>query len=78
MTQELFRPCFIKNGKTECFNSCFTLKKTDNILFEKQKLDNEIKTIITPCNSYLPEFIDKIRCEYQAQKYLKKNYPIKT
>ena len=30
------------------------------------------KTIIMPCNSFLPEFIDKIKSEYQAQKIYEK------
>ena len=85
MSEKLYRPCWVKNGKTECFYSCFTIERTDKILLEKRKAeyelnmlnkkaDYELKTMVMPCSSFLPEFIDKIRSEYQAQKTYEKFY----
>ena len=64
----LYRLCWVKNGKAECLKSCFTIKRADDILFEKRKIDNSIKNMVITCNSYLPEFMDKIRSEYESQK----------
>lgn len=83
MSEKLYRPCWIKNGKSKCFYSCYTIEKTDDILTEKKKKNDELnmlikkanyelKTMVMPCNSFLPEFIDKIRSEYQAQKIYEK------
>ena len=80
MTEKLYRPCWIKNSKAKCFYSCFNIKKTDKILTEKQdklkilnnKEEYELKTMVMPCNSFLPEFIDKIKSEYQSQKTYEK------
>ena len=85
MSDKLYRPCWVGNGKTKCFYGCFTIERTDEILFGKRKgnneikilnnkVDNELKTMAMPCNSFLPEFIDKIRSEYQAQKTYEKYY----
>ena len=85
MSKNLYRPCWVKNGKTKCFYSCFTIKRTDEILLEKTKIndklkmlnnkeDYEFKTIVIPCNSFLPLFMDKIKSEYQAQKIYEKYY----
>ena len=79
MSEKLYRPCWVKNGKTKCFYSCFSIERTDEILLKKRKTHDEIKmlnkkvdyvlkTMVMPCSSFLPEFIDKIRSEYQAQK----------
>lgn len=65
--------------------SCFTIEKTDKILLKKRKENDELKilnnkadyklqTMLMPCNSFLPEFIDKIRSEFQAQKNYEKFY----
>ena len=85
MLETLYRPCLVKNGKTKCFYSCFTIEKTDEILSKKRKIHDELKmlnnkvdyklqTMVMPCNSFLPEFIDKIRSEFQAQKNYEKFY----
>jgi len=82
MFETLYKPCWVKNGKTKCFYSCITIERTDKILLKKIKendelkilnnqSDNEFETIVMPCSSFLPEFIDKEAVNSKQKKPMK-------
>lgn len=60
-----FRPCWFNNDKPTCLDYCLSLKETDKIFYLQ-------KTIIIPCNNYLPNFFDKLISIYQVKEVYEK------
>ena len=71
--KDLYRLCFLNNGKPECDDRCLPLKETNNILYERT--DGNINSVALPCSNYLPNFIDKFLSVYDAKSTYDKFYP---
>ena len=62
-----YRVCWSKDGSNvECSKQCYGIFGTDPITLNK-RLEG-YRTTLEPCSSLLPQFIDMIKAERNAQK----------
>lgn len=66
MVEDSYRVCWYKDTQStvHCSIKCYDASKLKNIT------KTDYKHVMTKCNPQLPEFIDLIRCENNAQIHL--------
>ena len=68
----MYRVCYTKGKSniTQCSIQCYGILASEPVALNLRL--NGYKTTLEPCSSLLPEFLDLIRCEKNAQKYFDK------
>jgi hypothetical protein len=62
-----YRVCWSKDGSSvECSTQCYGIFGSDHITLNK--ILEGYKTTLEPCSSLLPQFVDMIKAERNAQK----------